>query len=76
LRVAIGLDRRHAGVVQTMRVNIDDGCMRIEPVARDADDLDLEMYAARERADLLADGLGVNVEIIAPIGASLDVESS
>ncbi len=76
LRVAIGLDRRHAGVVQTMRVNIDDGTMRIEPIARDADDLDLELYAARERAHLLADALGVDVEIVAPTGAGLDFASS
>ena len=72
LRVAIGLDRRHSGVVQTMRVNIDDGQMRIEPVPRGVDDLDLEVYAARERADLLAAGLGVDVVIVAPT----DVESS
>jgi exopolyphosphatase/guanosine-5'-triphosphate,3'-diphosphate pyrophosphatase len=76
LRVAIGLDRRHARVVQTMRVNIDDGTMRIEPVAREVDDLDLEVYAARERSHLLADGLGVDVEILAPTGAGLDFESS
>lgn len=66
LRVAIGLDRRHARVVQTMRVHIDQGWMRIEPVADDADDLDLEVYAARERAHLLAAALGVEVEIVAP----------
>jgi exopolyphosphatase/guanosine-5'-triphosphate,3'-diphosphate pyrophosphatase len=78
LRVAIGLDRRHAGVVQTMRVNIGDGGMRIEPVALAAavDDLDLEVYAARERSDLLAAGLGVAVEIVAPVEAGLGLESS
>ncbi len=76
LRVAIGLDRRHSGVVQTMRVNVDDGRMRIEPIAGRDDDLDLEVYAARERSHLLAIGLGVDVEIVASAGANPNLESS
>lgn len=76
LRVAIGLDRRHAGVVQTMRVILDDGRMRIEPVAADDDDLDLEIYAARERSVLLANSLGVDVDIVEPSARRIDLASS
>ena len=76
LRVAIGLDRRHAGVVQTMRVNITDDLMRIEPVPNDLDDLDLEVYAALERSHLLAAALGVSVDIVAPADSGRDLESS
>jgi exopolyphosphatase/guanosine-5'-triphosphate,3'-diphosphate pyrophosphatase len=53
LRVAIGLDRRHAAVVTTMRVIITDDAIRLEPIAHG--DIDLEIYAAHERSRLLAD---------------------
>ncbi|MEO6654185.1 MAG: Ppx/GppA phosphatase family protein, partial [Ilumatobacteraceae bacterium] len=63
LRIAIGLDRRHAASVRSVRVHIDDSAIQIEPVGRDDTDLDLEIYAGRERADLLAVGLGRTVTI-------------
>ena len=69
LRVAIGLDRRHAASVRSVRVFIDDGRVRIEPVAEPGVDLDVEIYAARERARLLADGLGAEVRIELPAAA-------
>jgi exopolyphosphatase/guanosine-5'-triphosphate,3'-diphosphate pyrophosphatase len=66
LRLSIGLDRRHAGVVQTMRISVVDRVMSIEPLARDDADLDLEIYAARERSHLLASALDVDIDIVAP----------
>ncbi len=67
LRVAIGLDRRHAGVVQDMSVSVDGGTLRIELVAAADADIALEVYAARERSPLLAAELGVAVEIAVEI---------
>jgi len=68
LRVAIGLDRRHATSVRSVRVFIDDDLVRIEPVGEPGVDLDVEIYAARERSALLAEGLGVEVGIDRPAG--------
>ena len=76
LRLAIGLDRRHAASVQSVRVFIDDDEVRIEPVAAPDIDLDVEIYAARERARLLADGLGVRVEVDRPAAAPCEHLSS
>lgn len=66
LRIAIGLDRRHAGTVRSVRVFIDDDAIDIEPVGDDGVDVDLEVYAARERSDLLADALGIQVRVGRP----------
>ncbi len=64
LRIAIGLDRRHAGSVRSVRAITGDGSLLIEPVGSDPDlDLDLEIYAARERSELLGEALGVDVTI-------------
>ena len=76
LRLAIGLDRRHAGVVQTMRVSVTDQMMTIEPLARDGADLDLEIYAARERSHLLASALDVDIEVVASSERSSTLTSS
>jgi exopolyphosphatase/guanosine-5'-triphosphate,3'-diphosphate pyrophosphatase len=78
LRLAIGLDRRHAGVVESMRVIIADGTVRIEPLAPGAADIDggieLEIYAARERSRLFAAAFDVTVEVdlSAPDAAGLE----
>lgn len=67
LRIAIGLDRGHRGTVQAVRAFVENRTLRIEPVASMADvDLDLELYAARERSGLLADALDVEVIVEAP----------
>ncbi len=66
LRVAIGLDRRHAASVRSVRVFIDDDRIRIEPVSEPGIDLDVEIYAARERAELLAEGLGIDIRVDQP----------
>jgi len=61
LRIAIGLDRSHAGSVESIRVFVDDDEIRIEPVSSES--LDVEIYAARERSDLLADALQTRVRV-------------
>lgn len=66
IRIAIGLDRGHAARVKSVRVMIDEHDERtvltIEPLPNDdADDLELELYAAAERSKLLADSLGVEI---------------
>jgi exopolyphosphatase/guanosine-5'-triphosphate,3'-diphosphate pyrophosphatase len=73
LRLSIGLDRRHAGAVQTMRISVVDRVMSIEPLARDDADLDLEIYAARERSHLLASALDVDIDIVASSSSSSSV---
>lgn len=70
LRVAIGLDRGHRGTIATVRVFADPERLRIEPVIGNGvdgdDDLQIELYAARERSRLLAAALDVDVEIELP----------
>jgi exopolyphosphatase/guanosine-5'-triphosphate,3'-diphosphate pyrophosphatase len=70
LRLAIGLDRRHATSVRTMRVFIDDDSdetlVRIEPVGEPGVDLDVEIYAASERSRLLATALDITVDVALP----------
>ena len=61
LRVAIGLDRSHDGRVLEVHVSDDERRIRLDVVADD--DVGLEIYAARQRADLLAQELGRAVEV-------------
>ncbi len=74
LRVAIGLDRGHRGVVADVRVEFEDGGkqrrLRVHPVLAPESppdvDLALEVFSAQERADLLADALELDVQIEEP----------
>jgi exopolyphosphatase/guanosine-5'-triphosphate,3'-diphosphate pyrophosphatase len=66
LRLAIGFDRRHAASVRSVRVVLDAASVRIEPIGDPDVELDVEIYAARERATLLAEALGVEVTIDGP----------
>lgn len=66
LRIAIGLDRRHATSVRSVRVFIDDEGVRIEPVGQPGTDLDVEVYAARERSGLLSEALETDVLVDLP----------
>lgn len=76
LRVAIGLDRRHAGVVQSIRVYVTDGVsLVIEPVGQPGVDLDIEIYGATDRSSLLSKALGLAVEI-RPARRSVESELS
>ncbi len=71
LRVAIGLDRSHSQLVRsvsvtTRQVDVESGKDRVVVTANPAEpggDLTLECYAAAERAALLSDLLGSEVEI-------------
>ena len=67
LRVAIGLDRTHAGLVQGLRGGAaDDGStvtIGLEPFDAGAD-LNLELYTANERKGLLEEVLGRKVEVM------------
>ena len=66
LRIAIGLDRAHTGAVVDVRAKVSGGgqVLKVIPVVASTDvDVSLERYAAAERVDLLADALGLEVEI-------------
>ena len=76
LRVAIGLDRRHAGSVSSLRVFISDDRLEIEPLASDGSDLEVEIYAASERSQLLASAFGIDVSVRPPITIDTDLVSS
>ena len=56
LRIAIGLDRSHAGAVGSLRVKISATSITIvvEPSQADPDSISLELYSAEERSGLLA----------------------
>ena len=45
---------------------IDENTLQIEPIGDGTADLDVEIYAARERSQLLAQTFGVDVEISQP----------
>ncbi|MEO6627502.1 MAG: hypothetical protein ABIP03_02930, partial [Aquihabitans sp.] len=67
LRIAIGLDRSHHGLVAGVSVDQDGGTdgnlvVRARPSAAYAD-LGLDLFAANERCGLLADVLGVEVSV-------------
>jgi exopolyphosphatase / guanosine-5'-triphosphate,3'-diphosphate pyrophosphatase len=64
LRIAIGFDRRHAGVVLAVRVHVEPGgSITIEPVGAPGVDLDIEVYGAMDRSGLLGKALGLDVHI-------------
>jgi exopolyphosphatase / guanosine-5'-triphosphate,3'-diphosphate pyrophosphatase len=66
LRVAIGLDRTHSSMIHEVRTHLDPEAetLVLEAVADPGSDPSLELYSASERADLMADALGVTVEIV------------
>jgi len=66
LRIAIGLDRSHDGRVREVRALADRRRLRIEASPADDRDLDLELYTGNERSGLLAEVLGLEVEVRAP----------
>ncbi len=66
LRVAIGLDRRHAGSVGLVRVVVDGDRVVIEPVVDKDADVTVEIYAANERSTLLGEALERAIVVQAP----------
>ena len=65
LRVAIGLDRGHDARVRKVKAKVRDGRLVIKAVPVEGADIDLELYAAGERSELLAEVLGRPVEVVA-----------
>ncbi len=65
LRVAIGLDRGHEARVRKVKAKERDGKVVVRAMPAGDADIDLELYAANERADLLAEVLGRPVEVVA-----------
>jgi exopolyphosphatase/guanosine-5'-triphosphate,3'-diphosphate pyrophosphatase len=69
LRIGIGLDRSHRGLVSGVSVGSGEGDtgkrLVITPDAPADADISLEVYSAQERADLLAEALDVEVEVVA-----------
>lgn len=65
LRVAIGLDRTHSSMVREVRARVDPERhqLLVEAVVDPDSDASLELYSAAERSDLLADALGLTVEL-------------
>ncbi|HEX5367549.1 MAG TPA: Ppx/GppA phosphatase family protein [Acidimicrobiales bacterium] len=75
LRVAVGLDRNHGHRVASVAATTGgDGTLVLEVTPSDHGDVALELYAANERCDLLAESLGVAVEVVArsPAEAATD----
>ncbi|MEM8926539.1 MAG: HD domain-containing protein, partial [Actinomycetota bacterium] len=73
LRLAIGLDRRHRGVVRGVTVRAESGDdgdrLVIEPVVDEGTDVSVEVQAAVDRSRLAAAALGVDVVVRARGGA-------
>jgi exopolyphosphatase / guanosine-5'-triphosphate,3'-diphosphate pyrophosphatase len=67
LRIAVGLDRNHAGRVSSLSCRTDgDGALVVEIKPAPGADVSLELYAANERTDLLSEVLGRPVKVVAP----------
>jgi len=63
LRIAIGLDRSYDARVQEVTVKKKGSKISIKAATLNGSDLNLNLYSARERADLLADVTGCTVDI-------------
>jgi exopolyphosphatase/guanosine-5'-triphosphate,3'-diphosphate pyrophosphatase len=65
LRVAVGLDRNHAGRVRSVTCHEGrGGVLTVEVTAMPGQDVSLELYSANGRADLMAEALGGPVEVV------------
>jgi exopolyphosphatase / guanosine-5'-triphosphate,3'-diphosphate pyrophosphatase len=65
LRIAIGLDRSHDQRVRSTHATVERRRVVVHALADAGTALDLELYAAGERKQLLADALGREVDVIA-----------
>jgi exopolyphosphatase/guanosine-5'-triphosphate,3'-diphosphate pyrophosphatase len=70
LRLAIGLDRRRDRRVASVTVRRRGGMLEMGLTPHGLGDVDLEMYAAQERSDLLAAELGQRIRVTTPSRAS------
>jgi exopolyphosphatase/guanosine-5'-triphosphate,3'-diphosphate pyrophosphatase len=65
LRVAVGLDRNHGGHVRSVTCHEGrNGTLSVDVTPMPGQDVSLELYAANTRADLMAEALGVPVEVV------------
>ncbi|MGH9248723.1 MAG: hypothetical protein ACRD0W_04290, partial [Acidimicrobiales bacterium] len=65
LRAAVGLDRNHAGRVSSLACGMGaDGAMVVEIRPVPGADVSLELYAAKQRTDLLSEVIGRRVEVV------------
>jgi len=75
LRVADGFDRGHVGAVADLKVRWLRRALRITPVpANPRSPIELEMWGANRKSELLATVAGVPVEIVGPDGRVLSSE--
>jgi exopolyphosphatase/guanosine-5'-triphosphate,3'-diphosphate pyrophosphatase len=76
LRVADGFDRGHVSAVGDLKVRWMQRALRISPIAANQRTaMRLEMWGANRKSGLLADLIGVPVEIVAPDGRALSSDS-
>lgn len=68
LRVAIGLDRSHRQLVESLQIDTSGKRVVVGVVPTDGADLSLELYDAGERTGLLTDVLGRPIEVVAGRG--------
>jgi exopolyphosphatase / guanosine-5'-triphosphate,3'-diphosphate pyrophosphatase len=65
LRIAVGLDRNHAGRVRGLSCRRDeDGTVVVEVQPQPAADVSLELYAANQRTDLLSEVVGRPIAVV------------
>jgi exopolyphosphatase/guanosine-5'-triphosphate,3'-diphosphate pyrophosphatase len=77
LRVADGFDRGHVSAVADLKVRWMQRALRISPVAANQRTaMRLEMWGANRKSGLLADVIGIPVEIVAPDGSVLSSEDT
>ncbi|HZJ01861.1 MAG TPA: Ppx/GppA phosphatase family protein, partial [Gemmatimonadaceae bacterium] len=74
LRVADGLDRGHTAAVDDVRVRWLDRALRLIPVPAAGATIRLELWGASKKSALLAELIGLPVEIVAPDGRAFTVE--
>jgi exopolyphosphatase/guanosine-5'-triphosphate,3'-diphosphate pyrophosphatase len=64
LRIAIGLDRSHRGLVESVRADVQARRIVVFASPREGADVSLELYAANERKDLLERVVGRRIELL------------
>ena len=66
LRVAIALDRSHAGLVRDVEVDGDDEGVVVDVLPEPGADVSLELYVADERKGLAEEALGATIRLRSP----------
>ena len=66
LRIAIGLDRTHGARVGALQATVSKEGLTVLALGREGSDIGLELFSASQRTDLLAEALGLPVEVRGP----------